>query len=114
MFLSINFLKSDSAYILIHLYYFYFAFWHQAGSTKKFRMNKEHHITYQTFPSNKANTFQTMDNIKYFEKNGYQVKLTFPLREKSSTSNKDILKKFYPISNKLEINGEVIIYLWKV
>ena len=71
-------------------------------------MNKEiNYVTYQTFPSNKANTFQTMDNIKYFEKNGYQVRLTFPLREKTSTSDKDVLKKFYPVSNKLEINGEV-------
>ena len=71
-------------------------------------MNKEiNYITYQTFPSNKANTFQTMDNIKYFEKNGYKVKLTFPLREKSSTSNKDILKNFYPVSDELKINGEI-------
>ena len=71
-------------------------------------MNKEiNYVTYQTFPSNKANTFQTMDNIKYFEKNGYQVRLSFPLREKTSTSDKDVLKKFYPVSNNLEINGEI-------
>ena len=31
---------------------------------------KINYITYQTFPSNKANTIQTMDNIKYFEMNG--------------------------------------------
>ena len=60
-------------------------------------MNKEiNYITYQTFPSNKANTFQTMDNIKYFEKNGYQVRLTFPLREKVVHQTKIYLKNFIP------------------
>ncbi len=70
-------------------------------------MNKKiNYITYQTFPSNKANTFQTMDNIKYFEKNGYKVKLTFPLRERNSTSDKNTLKNFYPISEELKVEGE--------
>ena len=32
------------------------------------KKNKINYITYQTFPSRKANTIQTMDNIKYFEK----------------------------------------------
>ena len=66
---------------------------------------KINYITYQTFPSNKANTIQTMDNIKYFEMNGFKVKLTFPLREKNSSSNKEVLKKFYPVSDDLSIYG---------
>ena len=70
------------------------------------KKNKINYITYQTFPSRKANTIQTMDNIKYFEKNGFEVELTFPLREKVSTSDKKILKDYYPISDKLMINGE--------
>ncbi|MFL2696025.1 MAG: glycosyltransferase [Candidatus Actinomarina sp.] len=68
--------------------------------------NKINYITYQTFPSIKANTIQTMDNIKYFEKNGFDVELSFPLRENNSTSEKKILKNYYPISDDLIINGE--------
>ena len=70
------------------------------------KKNKLNYITYQTFPSRKANTIQTMDNIKYFEKNGFDVELTFPLREKNSTSDKKILRDYYPISDNLAINGE--------
>ena len=70
------------------------------------KKNKINYITYQTFPSRKANTIQTMDNIKYFEKNGFDVELTFPIREKNSTSDKKILKDYYPISESLIIKGE--------
>ena len=60
-------------------------------------MNKEiNYITYQTFPSNKANTFQTMDNIKYFEKNGYQVNSHFHLGKKVVHQTLMYLKNFIP------------------
>mgnify|MGYP003318689350 CR=1 FL=1 len=35
------------------------------------------YITYQSFPSDKANTLQTFDNIKYMIKKGFNVDLIF-------------------------------------
>ena len=45
------------------------------------------YITYQSFPANTANSLQTISNIKYFIKNGVDVNLVFPLREKKSSAN---------------------------
>ena len=60
-------------------------------------MNKEiNYITYQTFPSNKANTFQTMDNIKYFEKMDIKSSSHFPLGKKVVHQTKIYLKNFIP------------------
>ena len=51
-------------------------------------MNKELiYLTYQTFPSETANTIQTIDNLKYFSKKKYSVKVLFPLRSENSTDN---------------------------
>ena len=69
-------------------------------------MNKELiYLTYQTFPSEAANTIQTMDNIKYLSRKGYNVKLIFPLRSKDSTDNKDLLKKYYGIKDEIIFKG---------
>ena len=46
--------------------------------------NKLNYITYQTFPAETANSIQSMTMIKYFIKNGYDVKLVFPNRDKNS------------------------------
>ena len=43
--------------------------------------NKLVYITYQTFPSRKANTIQTIDNLNYLAKY-FDVELIFPLRDK--------------------------------
>ena len=59
------------------------------------------YLTYQTFPSETANTIQTIDNIKYFSRKGYKVKLIFPLRSKSSTDNVSLLKKYLSENNKI-------------
>jgi glycosyltransferase involved in cell wall biosynthesis len=68
-------------------------------------MNKIQYITYQSFPSNKANTIQSMSNIKYLCKHIQNVELIFPIREKISSSSKDVLKKFYFIPDNLKIKG---------
>ena len=60
-------------------------------------MNKLTYLTYQTFPADTANSIQTMANIKYFIRNGTEVSLVFPLREKTSTANSEKLKQFYSI-----------------
>ena len=59
--------------------------------------NKLNYITYQTFPAETANSIQSMTMIKYFIKNGYDVKLVFPNRDKNSQSNLEVLKNFYSI-----------------
>ena len=63
------------------------------------------YITYQTFPADTANSIQTISNIKYLIKNGLEVKLYFPLREKTSSDNIDELKKFYSIDEEFESIG---------
>ena len=56
---------------------------------------KLHYVTYQTFPSKKANTLQTIGNLKYLSKNNVDSTLIFPLRKHESSSNENTLKKFY-------------------
>lgn len=68
-------------------------------------MNKLTYLTYQTFPADTANSIQTMANIKYFIRNGTQVSLVFPLREKTSTANSEKLKEFYSIKEDFKIIG---------
>mgnify|MGYP001302329233 CR=1 FL=1 len=68
-------------------------------------MNKIQYITYQSFPSDKANTIQSMSNIKYFCRHIQNVELIFPKREKISSENKDVLKKFYFIPDNLKIKA---------
>lgn len=58
-------------------------------------MKKLIYITYQTFPANTANSLQSISNIKYLAKNGCDVDLYFPLREKDSTDNFELINKFY-------------------
>ena len=69
-------------------------------------MNKELiYLTYQTFPSEVANTIQTIDNLKYFTRNNYKVKLIFPLRSKTSTDNLALLKKYYGFNDEIIFEG---------
>tara|TARA_X000000368_G_scaffold410187_1_gene393277 strand:- start:555 stop:1700 length:1146 start_codon:yes stop_codon:yes gene_type:complete len=70
------------------------------------KMNKELiYLTYQTFPSEAANTIQTIDNVKYFNKKNYKVKLIFPLRSKTSTDNVSLLKKYYGFDDEIIFEG---------
>ena len=66
--------------------------------------NKLNYITYQTFPAESANSIQSMTMIKYFIKNGYDVKLVFPNRDKNSQSNLEVLKNFYSINDNFDVN----------
>tara|TARA_A100001015_G_scaffold77046_1_gene85565 strand:+ start:170 stop:1321 length:1152 start_codon:yes stop_codon:yes gene_type:complete len=62
------------------------------------------YITYQTFPSKKANTIQTMDNLKYLKKY-FNVELIFPLRENTSSTNIENLTKFYGDISDIKFTG---------
>ena len=50
------------------------------------------YMTYQSFPAHTANSIQTMTHIKYFSKLGYDVSVIFPLRNKESNANLNILQ----------------------
>jgi len=63
------------------------------------------YVTYQTFPAETANSLQTISNIQYFVKNGLDVKLYFPLREKNSSDNINVLKKFYSFNEEFKTFG---------
>ena len=56
-----------------------------------------YYITYQSFPSEKANTIQTISNIKYFVKAGVNVSLFFPLREKTSSGDLSTIQSKYSL-----------------
>ena len=62
------------------------------------------YITYQTFPSNKANTIQTMANLKYLSEH-FKCKLIFPLREKNSSNSDDFIRNYYEINETIKINA---------
>lgn len=63
------------------------------------------YITYQTFPAKTANSIQTISNIKYLLKNNTEVDLYFPLREKNSSSNLEVLQKQYSFNFYMNIFG---------
>ena len=67
-------------------------------------MNDLKYITYQTFPSKKANTIQTIDNLKHLKKY-FNVELIFPLREAFSSSNNEDLKEFYGDISGIKFTG---------
>ena len=62
------------------------------------------YVTYQSFPSEKANTIQTIDNVNYLTKY-FQVELIFPLREKNSSDDMNILKNYYQIDENVKVRG---------
>ena len=63
------------------------------------------YVTYQTFPSEKANTIQTIENLKYLSKNNLKVTLIYPLREESSSNNTKVLKSYYNIDEDIKFLG---------
>ena len=68
-------------------------------------MNNMYYLTYQFFPSKKANSIQSISNIKYFIKNGFNVTLLYPLRDKNAESSESAIKAFYGLEEKLIIRG---------
>ena len=63
------------------------------------------YITYQSFPSIKANTFQTFENLKYISLKVPYVKLIFPKREKTSSDNLEHLTENYEVPKNLVIEA---------
>ena len=63
------------------------------------------YITYQGIPS--YNTYAygicTFSTIKYLSRNDFDVKLVFPLREKSATTDISKLQDFYEMYEDFEI-----------
>ena len=63
------------------------------------------YLTYQSFPADTANSLQTISNIKYLVKNGVDVELIFPLREKSSNASVKKIKEHYSIKEDFHVTG---------
>ena len=61
------------------------------------------YITYQTFPSEKANTIQTIENLKYLKRKNINIELIYPLREKNSTRSVSELKKYYQFDEEIKL-----------
>ena len=61
------------------------------------------YITYQGIPSNTAHGIHTFSLIKYFVKNGLNIKLIFPLREQDATADLKKLQKHYEIDEDFKI-----------
>ena len=60
-------------------------------------------LTYQSFPSEKANSIATILTLKYLKKLGYDVELIFPKRRKDSSDDLNIFKKFYNLDEDITI-----------
>jgi hypothetical protein len=63
------------------------------------------YITYQSFPAETANSLQTISNIKYLVKNNAKVHLIFPIREKTSEANIEVIKNYYSIEEDFKVTG---------
>ena len=63
------------------------------------------YITYQTFPAETANSLQTISNIKYLSRNGFNVELVFPLRSINSSDDLNIIRDFYKFDEDIKIRG---------
>ena len=60
-------------------------------------------LTYQSFPSEKANSIATILTLKYLKKLGYDVELIFPKRRKDSSDDLNIFKKFYNLDEDITV-----------
>ena len=63
------------------------------------------YLTYQSFPAETANSLQTISNIKYLVKNGEEVELIFPLREKNSNASVKKIKEHYSIKEDFRVTA---------
>ena len=104
LYLVINFLKSDSLLYLNSLVFFIFLLVMSTYKKNlKIEMNKLIYITYQTFPSKKANTIQTIENLKYIAQK-VNVELIFPNRSKESSGKLSEIQEFYSFNENIKIN----------
>jgi|MDTC01.2.fsa_nt_gb hypothetical protein len=63
------------------------------------------YLTYQTFPAETANSQQTLSNIVYFVRNKIDIKLLFPLRDKTSSDSLIELKNYYNFQDDFDVEG---------
>lgn len=63
------------------------------------------YITYQNFPAQTANSYQSISNICSFVDNKHNVTLVFPLRDKNSSKDIKILQDFYNFEEVFNIIG---------
>ena len=71
-------------------------------------MNKKLiYITYQTFPAYTANSLQTISHISHFSTMNFDVSLIFPLRNKESNSDKEVIQNFYEFSDEFNCVGTI-------
>ena len=64
------------------------------------------YLTYQSFPSRKANTLQTISNLKHIVRHGVVVDLIYPKREKSSNGNLEKIQEYYQFDDHLNLRLE--------
>jgi len=68
------------------------------------------YLTYQTFPAKTANSSQSISNIRFLQKEGLDIHLYFPLREKTSNAKIKNLQQFYNFKETFNVTGLVHKY----
>ncbi len=64
------------------------------------------YLTYQSFPSNKANTIQTISNLKYISRKDVEVDLIYPDREDNSNDNLIEIQTYYQFKDFINLRME--------
>ena len=62
------------------------------------------YITYQSFPAETANSIQTISNILEIVKQGHEISLVFPNREKDSNGKLKELQEYYNFVEEFEVH----------
>ena len=61
------------------------------------------YASYQTFPSDAANSLQTITNLKYLVRAGHDIRLVFPNRRLNSSGKLNVLQNHYEFSENFEV-----------
>ena len=61
------------------------------------------YITYQTFPAERQIVYKQYQILIIFVKNGFEVSLYFPLRDKSSSDNIDKINEYYSADEEFKV-----------
>ena len=64
------------------------------------------YLTYQSFPSEKANTLQTISNLKHIVRQGVVVDLIFPKREERSNGSLKKIQEHYQFEDHINLRLE--------
>ena len=69
-------------------------------------MNKViNYISYQSFPAETANSLQTISNLKYLQKNDYEIRLFFHLEKRIAPDDLKTIQKHYLLNQEIDVNG---------